>query len=72
MINVVNMIIAHPEMGSPDEIRIELSRNLKKNAKERQSLTTAINKNTKNNERIRKILQSKHDIQRPSGNDIVR
>lgn len=72
MINVVNMVIAHPKMGNPDEIRIELSRDLKKNAKERQSLTTAIYQNTQNNERIRKIIQEKYKIQRPTGNDIVR
>ena len=37
MVHVVNAIIADPQLGKPDEIRIELARELKKNAKERKN-----------------------------------
>ena len=43
MVNVVNAIIADPSLGKPDEIRVELARELKKNAKERAEMTTNIN-----------------------------
>ena len=36
VINVVNAIIKDPEMGRPDEIRIELARELKQNIKQRK------------------------------------
>lgn len=42
MINVVNGVI--DTYGKPDEIRVELARELKKNAAERQSMTEAINR----------------------------
>jgi CRISPR-associated endonuclease Csn1 len=44
MINVVNAV--SESYGKPDEIRIELARELKKSAKEREELTTAINQTT--------------------------
>ena len=55
MVNVVNTII--DEYGKPDEIRIELARELKKSAKERADATSGISKATKNHERIRKLLE---------------
>lgn len=51
MINVVNAIIN--EYGKPDEIRIEMARELKKSAKEREEMTAAINKATSEHERIK-------------------
>lgn len=44
------------ENERPDEIRIELSRELKNNAKEREQITKAIGNSTKDNERIKQIL----------------
>ena len=70
MINVVNSLIK--EYGKPDEIRIELARELKSSAKEREEATNAINKATKENEEIRKTLKEKFGIQNPSRNDIIR
>ena len=70
MINVVNSLIK--EYGKPDEIRIELARELKSSAKEREETTNAINKATKENEEIRKTLKEKFGIQNPSRNDIIR
>ena len=71
MINVINTLI--DTYGKPDEIRIELARELKKNAKEREELTQAINKTTTEHEEIRKILKSEQfGLQHVSRNDIIR
>lgn len=72
MINVVNAIIADPNLGKPDEIRIELARELKKNAKERAELTSSINEAKINHERIIKELQNNDGIKNPTRNDIIR
>lgn len=70
MVNVVNQIIM--EYGKPDEIRLELARELKKTAKQRQKMTDDIGKATKDHEAITKLLQSEFHIARPTHNDIVR
>ena len=70
MVNVVNSIIK--EYGKPDEIRIELARELKKSAQERDELTKAVNSSKKDHEKIVSILQSSFNIQNPSRNDIIR
>lgn len=70
MINVVNAIIS--TYGKPDEIRIELARELKKSAKERDEMVKAINKSTAEHEKYRKILQTEFGIQNVSRNDIIR
>ena len=44
MANVVNEVIA--TYGKPDEVRIELARELKKSAEERKEMTEAISKST--------------------------
>jgi len=55
-----------------DEIRIELARELKKNAKEREELTKAINTSKVEHEKIIKILQTEDGIKNPTRNDIIR
>mgnify|MGYP003290550559 CR=1 FL=1 len=70
MVNVINTIVT--EYGKPDEIRIELARELKSSAKERKDATDSINTANKNNERVRGILRQEFGIQNPSKNDIVR
>ena len=70
MVNVVNMII--DTYGRPDEIRVELARELKKSAKEREELSKAIAKNTREHEEIRKILQTTYGFMHVSRNDIIR
>lgn len=71
MVNVVNSLIE--EYGKPDEIRIELARELKKSAQERNELTKAVNSSKKDHEKIVKILQeTPFNIQNPSRNDIIR
>lgn len=71
MINVVNAITS--EYGKPDEIRIELARELKSSAGEREETTKSINDANKKNEAIKKILREEpFNIQNPSRNDIIR
>lgn len=56
LVNVINAII--DQYGKPDEIRIELARDLKKSAQERADATSAIARATKNHDRIRGILMT--------------
>lgn len=72
MINVVNAIITDPSLGKPDEIRIELARELKKNAKERTEMTLRISKTQSEHENIRKSLITEFGIKNPTRNDIIR
>jgi CRISPR-associated endonuclease Csn1 len=55
-----------------DEIRIELSRDLKKNAKERGEMTSNINSTKIQHERIFKLLQAEFGVKNPTRNDIIR
>jgi len=70
MINVVNSAIE--TYGKPDEIRIELARELKKSAKEREDLTKSINESTLEHEKYRSTLQNEFGISHVSRNDIIR
>jgi len=55
-----------------DEIRIELARELKKSANEREKMTRNINAANNAYEKINKLLQSEFGIKTPTRNDIVR
>lgn len=70
MINVINSIFA--QYGKPDEIRIELARELKSSAKERENMTKAIDEANKSNDKVRDILQKEFNILHPGKNDILR
>ena len=72
MIHLVNTIIADPNLGKPDEIRIELARELKKNALEREELNKLNDKTKKLHEEIVTILRDDFKIPKPSRNDIIR
>lgn len=72
LVNVVNTIIDTPGLGKPDEIRIELARELKKNADERAEMTQQINQAKALHEQYRKVLQQEFHIANPSRNDIIR
>ncbi len=82
MVNVVNTLIDSENkklkaQGLPgdfhfDEIRIELARELKKNAKERAEMTTNINAAKLLHEKIFKILQDEFGVKNPTRNDIIR
>ena len=70
MINVVNEV--SKEYGRPDEIRIELARELKNNAEERANMTSEISKATLLHQKYAEILQKEYGIKVPSRNDIIR
>ena len=70
MINVVNTAI--DQYGKPDEIRIELARELKKNSKEREELTKFMNTAKDEHEKTRKLLQAEFGLTHVSKNDITR
>ena len=70
MINVVNVV--SEVYGKPDEIRIEMARELKKSKKEREKITSAIRIATKENEDIKNTLKKDFGIEHASHNDVVR
>lgn len=70
LVNVVNAIITDPAMGKPDEIRIELGRELKQSREERNKTYSNINKRERENKEIAKRLQE-HGI-RASARNIER
>lgn len=82
LVNVVNTLIEtnskKDENGTIteyfkfDEIRIELARDLKKNASERAEMTSNINSAKIAHEKIFKLLQSEFGIKNPTRNDIIR
>lgn len=72
MVNVVNAIIANPEMGRPDEVRIELARELKSNADQRKNTVNAIADNTKRTEYIKKRIREEFGEAYTSKNNILR
>lgn len=82
VVNVVNTLIAtNSEKDADgniityfkfDEIRIELARDLKKNAKQRAEMTTNINAAKIVHEKIFTILQKEFGVKNPTRNDIIR
>jgi len=82
MVNVVNSIIdkENEDLAKEgkeknfqfDEIRIELARELKKNAAERAEMTSNINAAKLVHEKIHRLLQTEFGIPNPTRNDIIR
>lgn len=73
MVNVVNAIIG--SYGKPDEIRIELARELKKSSKEREEMTKSIKECSAKYEEYRKDMAKEFPEFRnkePSRNDLIR
>lgn len=70
MINVVNAVTER--YGRLDEIRIEMARELKKSAREREQMTASIVSANKENEKVRRKLHDEFGIQNVSRNDIIR
>lgn len=70
MVNVVNAVI--DQYGKPDEVRIELARELKKSAAERAEATDGINQAEAENKKIVEELKTEYSIVSPSRNDITR
>ncbi|HRE64893.1 MAG TPA: type II CRISPR RNA-guided endonuclease Cas9 [Ferruginibacter sp.] len=82
MVNLVNALIEKNSEKDEDgkiinhfkfdEIRIELSRELKKNAKERAEMTTNINASKIAHEKIFKLLTTEFGVKNPTRTDIIR
>lgn len=70
MINVVNAVVE--TYGKPDEIRVEMARELKRSAKERAEASSAIAQQTLENEKISELIRNEFGIAHVSRNDIVR
>lgn len=70
MVNLVNQII--DLYGKPDEIRIELARELKKSASERKDTTSFITKRTKENNDLKNLITKEFGIPNPTKNDVIR
>ncbi|MGN6165562.1 MAG: type II CRISPR RNA-guided endonuclease Cas9 [Flavisolibacter sp.] len=60
MINIMNSLIE--QYGSPDEIRVELARELKQSKEERNDFFNSINQRTKQNEKIAERLQKEYGV----------
>ncbi len=82
LVNVVNALIeANSDKDANgkitnffkfDEIRIELARELKKNAQERAEMTSNVNSAKIRHEKIYKLLQVEFGVKNPTRNDIIR
>ncbi len=70
VVNVVNTIIS--KYGRPDEIRVELARELKNNAKQRQKITKLNKDLNRKNEGIRQRLLKEHGFKRVNARDLLR
>lgn len=72
LISLTNAILVHPELGHPDEIRVELARELKSNAKQRKRMLDGMRKATDENAEISELLKNEFDIKKPTRRDIIR
>jgi CRISPR-associated endonuclease Csn1 len=70
MVHVVNLAIE--SFGKPKEVRIELARELKNSAKEREEMTTYMTAAKDDHDKYRKILKEEFGLSYVSRNDIIR
>lgn len=70
MVNLINQLI--DTYGKPDEIRIELARELKKSIKNRKLLAEKIEDNTKKNNEVKNYLCEEYKIPHPTKSNIER
>lgn len=70
MVHVVNGVIK--SYGAPDEIHIELARELKNSAKEREELSKIVNDNNKKHIEYTNILRRDFGLNYVSRNDLIR
>lgn len=70
MIHVVNGVAE--TYGKPDEIRVEMARELKQSKQEREQATQDIGKNEAQNKAFAKVLADEFHIANPSRNDLIR
>lgn len=72
LVHLVNGIIESDDLGKPDEIRVELARELKMNAKKRQKVSKSYNDRRRENDKIRKELQGEYNYKHVSRNALDR
>src|SRR5699024_10149893 len=72
MINLINQILDDENLGRPDEIRIEMARELKNSAEQRKNITSYIRKATERNQEYREIIKREFGLRYVSHNDLVR
>ncbi len=75
LVNVVNSIIEDEEFGRPDEVRIEMARDLKASNDERDTITKSIASNQKRNEMLLDLLKKEFPElrdKRITKNDVLR
>jgi len=70
VVNAVNLVIE--KYGKIDEIRVELARELRNNAKTRKNISQANSKNKRNNDAIRKKLIEEYGFKLVNGRDVKR
>ncbi len=63
-INLVNAMLADPELGRPDEVRVELARELKQNIKQRQNTQKNMAERERDNKKYIDILQKEYGLTR--------
>jgi len=72
MINVTNAILDDPELGRPDEIRIELARELRQTQEQRRETTSAIARATRDYEKMRERIKEDFGLPYVSRNDLIK
>lgn len=71
-ISLVNDIVKSSELGKPDEIRVELARELKSNQKRREITHKQNQERRKDNERITKLIKEEFGISNVTTNHLIR
>ncbi len=72
MINVVNEILATEDLGRPDEIRVELARDLKQTAEQRNDATKYIKRVTALHEEYREKIKREYGLPYVSKKDLIK
>lgn len=70
VVNIINLVI--DQYGEVHEIRVELARELRNNAKTRKNISQINSKNKKNNDKIRKALKEEYGFKLVNGRDVKR
>lgn len=70
VVNVVNAL--SDEYGKPTEVRVELARELKANAKNRKKISTQQRQTEAENKKIAECLITEHGFKRVNGRDLLR
>lgn len=72
LIHLVNDLTSKENFGKPDIIRVELSRELKKNAEQREKMSKNLDKLDKEYKKLREELKAKTNLKYISRNDLIK